>query len=199
MDGPSHRPPHPGDTQDVSPGGMAVATTRYLPTTPAHDTGRTSPPERERRIRVDGDLSTLEHHLGNLKAKAILTTATLATTLPWRRGSRRDLALASLALSGLLYASGDLILLPRFGNRAATVADAGLAAMVLWIAGRLSRHLRLGAWDLLRAATGIAVQEYAFHRYLQGEAQPGAGDRGETAETVQAREPVSASGEATGR
>lgn len=74
--------------------------------------------------------------------------------------------LITLVLGVLSYIIGDLFILPRTNNTIATLADFGLALMVIWL---LSENLAYGE-NIFRmsliAAIGIALFESFFHRYL---------------------------------
>lgn len=64
------------------------------------------------------------------------------------------------------YIIGDLLILPRTNNTVATIADFGLAFVVIWL---MSENLTYGDNELiisLIAAFGVALFEYMFHRYL---------------------------------
>lgn len=74
--------------------------------------------------------------------------------------------LITLALGVISYILGDMMILPRTNNMVATIADFGLAFLLIWI---MSQNLTYGDntfWPSLIAALGIALFEYFFHRYL---------------------------------
>ncbi|CAM3823315.1 YndM family protein [Aeromicrobium ponti] len=70
------------------------------------------------------------------------------------------------ALLGIVsYILGDMLILPRSSNTVATVADFGLAFVLIWF---LSSILTYGdnLFMSLVAAAGVALFEYFFHGYL---------------------------------
>lgn len=77
---------------------------------------------------------------------------------------------ASVLVTGVSYIIGDLYILPRFGNVTATIADVGIAFIVLWFIGAYL----FGQPDNLVTASFIAavvigIGEILFHRYMQHE------------------------------
>lgn len=90
-----------------------------------------------------------------------------------------QLLTVSLILTVVAYILGDRIILPAAGNMVAVVADAMIAAAVLWLASALwpGMYLRWGAIGL--SALVIGVAEFFFHRYLiaRGLVQPPHADR----------------------
>ncbi|QUW21070.1 YndM family protein [Sporosarcina sp. Marseille-Q4063] len=81
-----------------------------------------------------------------------------------------DILVSSVLLTGVSYIVGDRIILPRFGNVGATIADVGLAFVMLWFLGSfLFEPLAgLGTASFISAAI-IGVGEFMFHRYLERE------------------------------
>lgn len=74
--------------------------------------------------------------------------------------------LISLVLGIASYVIGDLFLLPRTNNIIATIADFGLAFMIIWLMGEsLTYGDSLFTASLISAA-GIALFEYFFHKYM---------------------------------
>ncbi|RSD25444.1 YndM family protein [Mesobacillus subterraneus] len=74
--------------------------------------------------------------------------------------------LISLVLGLASYVIGDLFLLPKTNNTIATLADFGLAFMIIWL---LSESLTYGESLLgpsFFVAAGIAIFEYFFHKYI---------------------------------
>ncbi|HAQ07333.1 MAG TPA: hypothetical protein DCR24_07370 [Bacillus bacterium] len=74
--------------------------------------------------------------------------------------------LISLVLGVTSYVIGDLFLLPRTNNTIATIADFGLAFMVIWIMGEGMTYGESLFTPSLIAAVGIALFEYFFHKYM---------------------------------
>ncbi|MUK90196.1 DUF2512 family protein [Ornithinibacillus sp. L9] len=74
----------------------------------------------------------------------------------------------SLLVTGIAYLIGDLVILPRYGNAIATLADFPLAFLSLWILGSLL--LAVGTpivTTSLFAAFFISVAEPLIHAYLE--------------------------------
>lgn len=72
----------------------------------------------------------------------------------------------SLMVGVISYIIGDRLILPRSNNLVATIADFGLAFLIMWL---LNRNEVL-TWNLyemtLIAALGLTLFEYFFHNYL---------------------------------
>ncbi|WP_121613087.1 YndM family protein [Mesobacillus foraminis] len=74
--------------------------------------------------------------------------------------------LITLALGIISYILGDMMILPRTSNTVATLADFGLAFLLIWI---MSQNLTYGDntfWPSLIAALGVTLFEYFFHKYI---------------------------------
>lgn len=73
--------------------------------------------------------------------------------------------LTAIVLSALAYMLGDLFILPRTSNMVATLADFGLAFLLLWaIAANAAWTLSIG--EILSISLVLGVFEYAFHTWL---------------------------------
>ncbi|MBT2625958.1 DUF2512 family protein [Bacillus sp. HU-1818] len=80
-----------------------------------------------------------------------------------------DTLLMTIVLGVISYLLGDLYVLPKWNNMIATVADFGLAFLVVWLMGMpLSMGLSPGMLALaaLFAAIVMAIGEYFFHFYM---------------------------------
>ncbi|MGM7722183.1 YndM family protein [Metabacillus sp. Hm71] len=78
-----------------------------------------------------------------------------------------NVLLISLVLGVISYMVGDLVILPRTNNRVATLADFGMAFLVIWL--MLDNISNDGAdifWASLFSAIGVALFEYFFHKYV---------------------------------
>jgi hypothetical protein len=74
--------------------------------------------------------------------------------------------LITLVLGVASYVIGDLFILPRTNNTVATLADFGLAFMLIWLMGEsLTYGDSLFTASLISAA-GVALFEYFFHKYM---------------------------------
>ena len=81
-----------------------------------------------------------------------------------------DILVASVLLTGVSYIVGDRIILPRFGNVVATIADVGLVFVMLWFMGAylFEPQAGLGTASFIVAVI-IGIGEAMFHRYLERE------------------------------
>ncbi|MCY8934218.1 YndM family protein [Bacillus atrophaeus] len=80
-----------------------------------------------------------------------------------------DTLLMTIVLGVVSYLLGDLYVLPKWNNMIATVADFGLAFLVVWLMGMpLSMGLSPGMLALAALFTAIvmAIGEYFFHFYM---------------------------------
>ncbi|MFJ5762065.1 YndM family protein [Neobacillus sp. NPDC093182] len=77
-----------------------------------------------------------------------------------------NIFLITLVLGVAAYLIGDLLILPRTNNTVATIADFGLAFVIIWL---MSESLTYGDNHFsmsLIAALGVALFEYMFHKYV---------------------------------
>ncbi len=77
-----------------------------------------------------------------------------------------NIFLITLVLGVAAYLIGDLLILPRTNNTIATIADFGLAFLIIWL---MSESLTYGDNHFsmsLIAALGVALFEYMFHKYV---------------------------------
>jgi thiamine transporter ThiT len=79
-----------------------------------------------------------------------------------------NVLLISLVLGLASYVIGDLFLLPKTNNTIATLADFGLAFMIIWILGESLTYGESLLVPALISAAGLAVFEYFFHKYIAG-------------------------------
>ena len=79
-----------------------------------------------------------------------------------------NIFLITLVLGVVSYVIGDLFILPRTNNIIATLADLGLAFLVIRFMGDALAYGDNG--DMFKmsliAAIGVALFEYAFHKYV---------------------------------
>lgn len=79
----------------------------------------------------------------------------------------------ALVLTLALYLLGDLTILPAFGDRAATITDAGVALVLTWLAPLYSRVAPIPFATALAVAVLIGIGEYFFHNYIRRNVLPG--------------------------
>jgi hypothetical protein len=77
-----------------------------------------------------------------------------------------DVFVISLVLGIIAYAMGDLFLLPRSNNTTATLADFGLAFLLIWAMTANMTPVDDVLVPSLIAAAGVAAFEYFYHKYL---------------------------------
>lgn len=103
-----------------------------------------------------------------LLIKFIMTAAVLLITLGLLYGvGFGDILTISLVLTIASYFLGDMLVLPQFGNTAATVADFALAWVGTWLVGAMiiEAPIRLGIASFI-TALALTVCEAFFHNYL---------------------------------
>ncbi|MGJ7921251.1 YndM family protein [Neobacillus sp. LXY-4] len=77
-----------------------------------------------------------------------------------------NVLLISLVLGIAAYIVGDMMVLPRTNNMTATMADFGLAFLIIWFISEGVTTNENTVFPSLIAALGVAVFEYFFHKYL---------------------------------
>ena len=75
--------------------------------------------------------------------------------------------ITSLAISLLTFLIGDILILPRYGNMSAAVADAVLAALIAWIIDLLTIDFYITWISSLTFVILIFIIEMVLHRYLE--------------------------------
>jgi len=108
-------------------------------------------------------------HLRSLAVKFLASLVLLYVILGLMYGmSFTNVFLISLVLGLASYVIGDLFLLPKTNNTIATLADFGLAFMIIWILGESLTYGESLLMASLISAAGIALFEYFFHKYVAG-------------------------------
>ena len=104
--------------------------------------------------------------------KFVMITAVLWIVLGLYGFTFGDIIVSSVLITGVSYIIGDRIILPRFGNVAATIADFGLVFVMLWAFGSylFEPQVGLGTASFISAII-IAIGEALFHRYLERDVQ----------------------------
>lgn len=109
--------------------------------------------------------------MDHLKAMIIKFVATLAL-LYIILGIGFDVSFSNVLLTTIIlgvisYLVGDLFLLRRTNNTVATLADFGLAFVVIWvILDNISTNDTNVFWATLISSIAVAVYEYFFHKYM---------------------------------
>lgn len=113
-------------------------------------------------------------HLTAAIYKLIITTIIVTLFVPWMEGATFGQSIIiSLVVVGALYLLGDLFILPLFGNVSATLADAGVAYLLIRFAPMYTQMTGISIGTALLTASLIGVAEYFFHRYLIESVLPG--------------------------
>ncbi|WP_156288587.1 YndM family protein [Oceanobacillus salinisoli] len=107
-------------------------------------------------------------HVKALGIKFLITAVILYSLLTiFETATLMEILFISLLVTGTAYVIGDLIILPRYGNLIATIADFGLAFAAIWI---LSAIFIYGATPIATVsafcAFFIAISEALFHIYM---------------------------------
>lgn len=106
-------------------------------------------------------------HLRAFLFKFILTLALLYLILGITFGmSLTNVLLITITLNVVEYIVGDLIVLPRTSNTVATIADFGLALIVIWFLVSSLTTFRNPFYVSLVASVVVAMFEYFFHKYV---------------------------------
>lgn len=79
-----------------------------------------------------------------------------------------NVLLITLILGILSYLLGDVFILPKTSNMMATMADLGMAFVIIWLLGMAFTSLSVGSMALAAviAAIVMALGEYFFHIYI---------------------------------
>lgn len=107
-------------------------------------------------------------HFRAILYKFVMFTIVLSIILGFIYGvDFGDILTISALMTLAAYIIGDLFILPRFGNLAATLADFGLAFFGIWMLGGIyiEENIRLGVASFLSSVL-ITIGELFFHSYL---------------------------------
>jgi hypothetical protein len=103
----------------------------------------------------------------SLLIKFIMTLVVLWIVLGWIYGvSFTDVLITSVVLTGVGYIA-DVYILPRIGNVFASIADFGLALVLIWLVGSYLFEPPVPLWSAaFLSALIIMLGELFFHRYM---------------------------------
>lgn len=106
-------------------------------------------------------------YLGSLFMKFLMVMIVLWIVLGLFGMPFVNILFLSVLLTGISFI-GDMIILPRYGNTAATIVDFGIAFFVVLLGSTYlyGGPIRIGMAAFI-AAIVIAVGEIMFHKYLQ--------------------------------
>ncbi|WP_158591816.1 YndM family protein [Oceanobacillus halophilus] len=107
-------------------------------------------------------------HMKALAIKFIFTAVVLYSLLTiFEAASLTEILLISLLVTGIAYLIGDLVILRRFSNLVATIADFGLAFAAIWL---FSSFFIYAASPIVTvsafSAFFLAISEALFHIYM---------------------------------
>ncbi|MFC4401747.1 YndM family protein [Gracilibacillus xinjiangensis] len=108
-------------------------------------------------------------HVKALAIKALMTLVVLYLILGLGfEMSFGNVVLITLVLGVLSYLLGDLYILPKTSNMTATMADLGMAFLVIWLLGMALTDISAGtmAGAAILSAIVMAVGEYFFHKFM---------------------------------
>jgi uncharacterized membrane protein len=72
----------------------------------------------------------------------------------------------SLGVTLLAYVIGDLLILPAANNTAATIADAGIALLLVYLSNFIWNVRLIPFWVALICGLLVAAGEWFFHKYV---------------------------------
>ncbi|SES21845.1 DUF2512 family protein [Salipaludibacillus aurantiacus] len=108
-------------------------------------------------------------HLNALLMKGAMTLVALLIVLTAGFGvSFGNVLIITLVLGAVSYLMGDLFILPKSNNRNATIADAGVTFLVVWLLALALTGAGAGAMAAAAAISAglIALGEYFLHFYI---------------------------------
>jgi hypothetical protein len=116
-------------------------------------------------------------HFGALVIKFLIVAAILELILLNLTSlTFGEVLVISLVITVLTYLVGDLAVLPRTNNTVATIADIGLALVVLLVANSFYPTRdpagTIEFVDAVWAVLGLAVGEWVFHKYVSKSVLP---------------------------
>jgi len=107
-------------------------------------------------------------HFPAILIKFLIIGLILAAALPMlARVAAAQVVTLAVTVTLPVYILGDLGVLPNLGNLAATIADAIIAFITIWIAPFVARTMRVSLREAASIAVIIATGEYLFHIWLQ--------------------------------
>ena len=108
-------------------------------------------------------------NLTNLIIKGVIVGVLLALLIPvFGRSTWSQTLITGLVLVVIGYVLGDLWILPKFGNIAATIADLGVYVLGIWAMTEALPQFILSTSGYWIIAIALAASEWFFHQYLMG-------------------------------
>ncbi|WP_419393815.1 YndM family protein [Cytobacillus praedii] len=106
-------------------------------------------------------------HVKALAIKIIVSLILLYLILGGMYGmSFGNVLFITIVLGMVSYTIGDLLILPRTNNLVASLADFGLALMVIWLMSSVFPNNGNGFLMSLIASLGVALFESIYHKYI---------------------------------
>ena len=78
----------------------------------------------------------------------------------------------SLTVTAISYILGDLIILPASNNTVATIADAGIALLTIYMFNYFWTYAWISPGTALFAAVILGAGEWFFHKYVEDKVLP---------------------------
>lgn len=106
-------------------------------------------------------------HLGALLVKFIIVAVVLEIVLLSVTAlSFTNILVVSLTITLLAYLVGDLAILPKSNNTAATIADMGLSLIVILLFNYVYPGAGISFFDALFASVVLGIGEWVYHKFI---------------------------------
>ncbi len=106
-------------------------------------------------------------HLTPLIIKYFLIALSLALILPlFGRNAVTAVFYIAVPITVILYALGDLTVLPRRGNAAASLFSAVMTGLLLWVSVYLLSGLTPSWSGTILGSMAIGISDWFYHRWL---------------------------------
>ena len=106
-------------------------------------------------------------HFNAMITKFLLVVTVFGVILPPAAGIQTATAVAAaIAATFVSYLIADLLILPRYGNRAAVAADVVLTLILAWEAARVLADAGIPLAAMALVALCIGLGEWYYHKYL---------------------------------
>ncbi len=106
-------------------------------------------------------------HLTPLIIKYFLIALSLALILPlFGRNAVTAIFYIAVPITVILYTFGDLTILPRHGNAAASLFSAAMTGLILWASVYLPPGLTPSWSGAILGSMAIGISDWYYHRWL---------------------------------
>ena len=107
-------------------------------------------------------------HIIALTVKFVMTAVVAEIILGlYSNLSMREILLISLAITGITYLIGDLLILYVLSNAAAAVGDAGMCWLIIYLSNYIWPDRTVSLISALAAAVIIGIGEIFIHAYVE--------------------------------